>query len=102
MINLITQLQATFLLENYRSETVGDILQGQFIQPASANSFIAIDNIDGDAYTEEFKTLSQAVNWLNGKFEIDDYLNGMVNEQGEVVEMREHQANIVIRLIEHL
>lgn len=102
MINLITQLQATFLLENYRSETVGDILQGQFIQPVSANSFIAIDNIDGDAFTEEFKTLSQAVNWLNGKFEIDDYLNGMVNEQGEVVEMQEHQSNIVIRLIEHL
>lgn len=100
MINLITQLQATFLLENYRSETVGDILQGKFIQPVSANSYVAIDNTDGDAYTEEFKTLSQAVSWLNGKFEIDDYLNGRVDEQGEIIEVQAYQAHIVFRLIE--
>ncbi|AXN36877.1 hypothetical protein DT351_11045 (plasmid) [Latilactobacillus curvatus] len=100
MINIITQLQATFLLENYQSQTVGDVLQGKFIQPVSTNSFVAIDNIDGDAFTEEFKTLSQAVNWLNGKFEIDEYLSGMVDEQGEIIEVQEQQACIVFRLIE--
>lgn len=102
MINLITQLQTNFLLENYRSQTVGDVLQGKFIQPVSANNFLAIDNTNEDAYAVEFKTLSQAVNWLNGKFELNDYFKGMVNEDGEVVEVQKHQTHIVIRLIECL
>ncbi|WP_208423002.1 hypothetical protein [Latilactobacillus fragifolii] len=82
MINLITQSQASYLLENYQNQTVGDILYGKYIVQANGR-FIAIDNINGQAFTEDFQTLSQAVNWLNERFEIDDYLSGKINENGE-------------------
>lgn len=32
----------------------------------------AIDNMDGQAWTEEFKTIKAAIAWLHGKFEIGD------------------------------
>lgn len=32
----------------------------------------AIDNKDGNAWTEEFKTIKAAIAWLHGKFEIGD------------------------------
>lgn len=32
-------------------------------------SYVGIDNSDGDAWTEEFKSLSPCKRWLLGKFE---------------------------------
>lgn len=32
--------------------------------------YVAIDNSEGFAWTEEFPTLSEAVDWLSGEFEV--------------------------------
>lgn len=39
----------------------------------SAYKWVAVDNSTGDAWTEEFATEQDAIAWLNGEFEIDDY-----------------------------
>lgn len=38
----------------------------------SEGKFIAVDNSSGEGFTEEFKTAKEAVDWLNGEFEIED------------------------------
>lgn len=32
--------------------------------------WVAVDNSDGDAWTEEFSRKHQAIRWLHGKFEV--------------------------------
>lgn len=39
----------------------------------NAYKWVAVDNGTGDAWTEEFATEQDAIAWLNGEFEIDDY-----------------------------
>ncbi len=36
----------------------------------SDRGYVAIDNSDGFAWVEEFPTLSEAVDWLSGEFEV--------------------------------
>ena len=36
----------------------------------SKRRYVAIDNSDGFAWAEEFPTLSEAVDWLSGEFEV--------------------------------
>ena len=46
------------------------------------DSWVAIDNSNGCAWTEEFDTETEAIAWLNGEFEVgddesyDDWENG--------------------------
>lgn len=46
--------------------------QGKYIHAVSSIKFIAVDNTDGNAWTESFRSLRQAVAWLMGLFEISD------------------------------
>ena len=35
------------------------------------SKWVAVDNITGDAWTEDFRWKRQAVRWLRGKFEVE-------------------------------
>ena len=56
-------------------------LTGKYLA-TSDGVVIAVDNEQGEAYTEEFKTIGQAIRWLNNEFEIEDYLNGRIDSIG--------------------
>lgn len=73
--------QIEYLIENYQNPLVSDNLIGKYIA-TSDGAVIAVDNEQGQAYTEEFKTFSQALRWLNNEFEIEDYLNGRIDSVG--------------------
>ena len=60
---------------------VRDNLTGKYLA-TSDGVVIAVDNEQGEAYTEEFKTIGQAIRWLNNEFEIEDYLNGRIDSIG--------------------
>ena len=55
-------------------EQLGDVIEhrvplGLFLTK-EGDRWVAVDNRDGDAWTEEFSRKRQAVRWLRGKFEV--------------------------------
>ena len=73
--------QMAYLIENYQNPLVRDNLVGKYLATTDG-VVIAVDNEQGEAYAEEFKTIGQAIRWLNNEFEIEDYLNGRIDSIG--------------------
>lgn len=46
--------------------------RGFFLTPETDGTFTAIDNENGDAFTENFPDMKTAVEWLNGIFEVGE------------------------------
>lgn len=67
-IQLITRERVALILENSELSTNF----GKFIQAKSPTRILAIDNIDGNAWTEEFRSIRHAISWLMGNFEVTD------------------------------
>lgn len=46
--------------------------RGLFLRETAFGGFVAIDNRDGDAFTEYFDDEQTATSWLNGEFELGE------------------------------
>jgi len=48
-----------------------DCNKGKFLALNPDNTCVAVDNRSGNAWTEEFKNIKKALDWLNDKFEVN-------------------------------
>jgi len=64
---LISKSKAHYIIENYhRTNELKDIKGSFYIK--EKDSYVAIDNTTGEAWTEEFKTLDEVRIFLNGGY----------------------------------
>lgn len=74
MIKFVSKEKITEVIHNYCNNI--PIEKDKYIT-VDGNSFIAVDNSTGDAWTEEFPTMKDAIDWLNNKFEMSEYRDRM-------------------------
>jgi len=78
MIQLVVKEVISNIIETFDSPSPDKDIIGKFLT-VDENSFVAVDNSTGDAWTEEFDNMQDALDWLNGKFEMSEY-NERMNE----------------------
>jgi hypothetical protein len=66
MIKEVTKEYINEVIEN-RSEHIGER-----VYLYTKSRFVACDNLDGEAWVEEFTTEEEAISWLNGDFDTQD------------------------------
>ena len=75
---MIDEKQAEFLVENYEESWFRKIAEGYnylCLPSTECRRVVAIDNMSGDAFTEEFETLTVAMLYLeNEDLEVDDLI----------------------------
>jgi len=76
MIKFVPKEKVTEVIHNYCDNIPNE--KEKYIT-VDGNRFIAVDNSTGDAWTEEFSNMKDAIDWLNNKFEIGDYYQRMLN-----------------------
>lgn len=54
---------------------------GKYWTEVSPGKYVAVDNITGDAWTEEFDDKEIMFDWLNNKFEIGDIVEWKLLKQ---------------------
>jgi len=72
MIHLVVKEVISNIIETFDSHSPDKDIIGKFLT-VDENSFVAVDNSTGDAWTEEFDNMQDALDWLNGKFEMSEY-----------------------------
>jgi len=64
---------------------------GKYWNESSAGVYVAVDNSDGDAWTEEFDDKEIMLDWLNNKFEIGEVEEWKVEKNNKLLKRNEFQ-----------
>jgi len=70
MIKFVLKEEISEIINNFANNASNE--EGKFLT-VEGNKYVAVDNSTGDAWTEEFDDIQDAIDWLNGKFEISEY-----------------------------
>lgn len=76
MIKCVTKEVITKIIHNYCDNIPND--KEKYIT-VDGNRYIAVDNSTGDAWTEEFPNMKDAIDWLNNKFDMSEYYQRMLD-----------------------
>lgn len=71
MIKFVLKEEISEIISNFDKNISNE--EGKFLT-VEGNKYIAVDNETGDAWTEDFDNIKDAIDWLNGKIGIDDHL----------------------------
>lgn len=76
MIKFVELEKVSKIIENFNNKKPSEI--GKFLT-VEGNLYIAVDNSTGDAWTEDFPDMKDAIDWLNDKIEIGEYYQRMID-----------------------
>lgn len=76
MIKFVPLEKVSEIIENFNNNKPTE--EGKYLT-VEGNRFVAVDNSTGDAWTEDFPKMKDAIDWLNNKFDISDYYEGMLD-----------------------
>ena len=77
LIHLVTKEVIFDIIVNYISNKNKQEQIGKYLT-VFGNKYLAVDNSTGNAWTEDFTNLKDAINWLNDRSETNEYQETMV------------------------
>lgn len=69
MIKFVPLEKVSEIIENFNNNKPTE--RGKFLT-VEGNQFVAVDNTTGDAWTEDFPKMKDAIDWLNDKLTITE------------------------------